>query len=140
MIVVAPEYHPDDFEWFMTLMQYVEDDGTEMHLRGLVQVASFHPMFEFAGSGKEGVDNYMNRSPNPMFHILREDEMEAAVNKLGGEASKVWSRNVKLLEAVEKLCGKSGVEMAMRGEDMDGIDDLLKEIRLSGQDVNGHDR
>ena len=138
--MVAPEYHPDNFERFVSLVQYAEDDVTEVHLRGLVQVAPFHPMFEFAGSGIQGVDNYTNQSPNPMFHILREDEVEAAVNKLGGDASKVWSRNVELLEAMEKLWGKSGVEMAMRGEDIDGIDDVLKEIRLSGQYANGHDR
>lgn len=131
-IVVAPEYHPDDFEQYMSLVQYIEDDVMEEHeLHGIVQVAPFHPLFEFSGSGKEGVDNFTNRSPYPIFHILRENEVAGAVDKLGGDASKVWGRNVRLLKSMEKRWGREGVEKAMRGEKMDGMDDLLKEIKLS---------
>ena len=64
-VVVAPEYYPEE-------LIEVEDDVMEKYeLHGLVQIAPIHPMFEFAGSGKDGVDNYINRSPYPMFHILR---------------------------------------------------------------------
>ena len=88
-VVVAPEYHPDDFERCMSLVQYVANNVKVVHLHVLVQILSFHPMFEFTDSGKEGVDKYTNRSPNLMFHILSEDEVEAAVNKLGRDTSKV---------------------------------------------------
>jgi len=132
-IVIAPEFHPDDFEQYMSLVQLIEDDVMEKHdLHGLVQLASFHPEYEFAGSGAEGIDNYTNRSPYPMFHILREDEVEGAVEKLGGDASKVWSRNVKLLETMDERLGREGAKKAMRGEVVDGMDALLKEVKLPG--------
>jgi len=132
-VVVAPEFHPDDFNRYMNTLHYIEDDFMDEHdLHGIVQIAPFHPKFEFAGSGEDGVDNYTNRSPYPMFHILREDEVGGAVDKLGGDASKVWSRNVRLLESMKERWGQEGVERAMRGEAMDGMDALLKEMKLSG--------
>jgi uncharacterized protein len=131
-VVCAPEFYPDDFNRYMSLVQLLEDDVMEEHeLHGLVQIAPFHPQFEFQGSGSDGIDNYTNRSPYPMFHILREDEVAAAVDKLGGDASKVWVRNVKLLERMEENWGRGGTVKAMKGEAMDGIDTLLKELKLS---------
>jgi len=94
-IVIAPEYYPNDFHTYMSLVQYIEEDVMDEHdLHGVVQIAPFHPQFEFEGSGIDGVDNYTNRSPYPMFHILRENEVAGAVDKLGGDASKVRSRVV----------------------------------------------
>ena len=131
-VVCAPEFYPDDFHRYMSLVQLLEDDVMEEHeLHGSVQIAPFHPKFEFEGSGSDGIDNYTNRSPYPMFHILRENEVAAAVDKMGGDASKVWVRNVKLLERMEEKWGRDGTVKAMKGEAMDGIDTLLKELKLS---------
>src|SRR5262245_44702713 len=41
-------------------------------LSGTVQIASFHPSYRFAGSGADAAENYTNRSPHPMLHLLRE--------------------------------------------------------------------
>ncbi|KAL3790047.1 hypothetical protein HJC23_011403 [Cyclotella cryptica] len=133
-VVIAPEFFPDDFEEYMALVQYLEEDIIEEHedLRGVVQIAPFHPLFQFEGSGNSGVDNYTNRSPYPMFHILRENEVSKAVDKLGGDASKVWERNVRLLEHMEMKLGKEGVENAMKGERVMGMEDVLKEVKVSG--------
>ena len=129
-VVVAPDFYPDDFERYMDLVQYIEDNVMEEHeLHGLVQIAPFHPKFVFSGSEGEGVDNYTNRSPHPMFHVLRENEVGLAVDKLGGDASKVWQRNVDLLEGMEKKFGREGVKEIMSGKLLDGVKDLLKGIR-----------
>jgi len=129
-VVVAPEFYPDDFERYMDLVQYIEDDVMEEHdLHGLVQIAPFHPKFAFAGSGEDGIDNYTNRSPFPMFHILRENEVGMAVDKLGGDASKVWQRNVDLLEGMDKKFGRDDVKKIMRGESLDGLKEMLRDIR-----------
>ena len=76
-IVVAPEYYPKDFEQYMSLVQYLQDEFLEENedIRGEVQISPFHPLFQFEGSGCKGIDNYTNRSPFPMFHILREVEL-----------------------------------------------------------------
>ena len=129
-VVVAPDFYPDDFERYLDVVQYIEDNVMEEHeLHGLVQIAPFHPKFVFSGSGEEGVDNLTNRSPYPMFHILRENEVGLAVEKLGGDASRVWQRNVDLLEGMEKKFGREGVKEIMSGKILDGVKDLLRGIR-----------
>ena len=54
----------------------------------------------------DSIDNYTNRSPYPTFHVLREAEVEKAVDVLEGNAETVWKRNVDLLEAMEDLFNK----------------------------------
>jgi hypothetical protein len=51
----------------------------EFDLEGVLQVASFHPQYQFAGSAPDDVDNCTNRSPWPTLHLLREDSVARAV-------------------------------------------------------------
>jgi uncharacterized protein len=46
---------------------------------GIYQVASFHPLYCFAGSDQDDAANFTNRSPYPMLHLLREESIEAAL-------------------------------------------------------------
>ncbi|MDH5824833.1 DUF1415 domain-containing protein [Luteimonas sp. RD2P54] len=50
-----------------------------MELDGVLQVASFHPRYRFAGSDEDDPGNFSNRSPHPMLHLLREDSVARAV-------------------------------------------------------------
>jgi hypothetical protein len=136
-VVVAPEYHPTDFNAYLSLIQFIEDGLMEKHdLHGVVQIAPFHPQFEFEGSGSDGIDNYTNRSPFPMFHIIREDDVSKAVDKMGGDASKVWRRNISLMQTMEERLGREGAVRAMKGEEsVDDMDGLLRELKLSGYRV-----
>jgi hypothetical protein len=47
-------------------------------LEGVIQIASFHPAYQFAGTDPDAVENYTNRSPYPMLHLLREASFAAA--------------------------------------------------------------
>jgi hypothetical protein len=49
-------------------------------LEGVLQVASFHPCYQFAGSEPDAVENFTNRSPYPTLHLLREDSVSRAVD------------------------------------------------------------
>lgn len=49
-------------------------------LAGVLQVASFHPDYQFAGTPADDVTNYTNRSPYPMLHLLREESVERVVD------------------------------------------------------------
>lgn len=133
-VVVAPEYHPTDFNAYLSLVQFLEEGVMEEHdLHGIVQIAPFHPQFEFDGSGSDGMDNYTNRSPYPMFHILREDDVSKAVDKMGGDASKVWRRNIALMQTMEERFGREEAVRAMKGdESIHAMDGLLRELKLSG--------
>jgi hypothetical protein len=76
-------------------------------LRETIQIASFHPRYQFAGAGPEAVENYSNRSPYPMLHLLREESI-AAVAADPGELAEIPRRNVATLRALgsEKLLEK----------------------------------
>ena len=128
-VVVAPECHPDDFTTYLEVVSFIEDTlMVEHELHGKVQLAPFHPLFEFGGSGADGVDNYTNRSPYPMFHVLREDEVGAAVDKLNGDAGVVWQRNIKLLRLMEEKLGREGLKDVMGCRADAGVKDNVEEI------------
>lgn len=67
-----------------------------LRLDGVIQIASFHPEFQFADSRPDDVENYTNRSPYPLLHLLREE----SVSKVAGSAEemlKIPQRNAELL-------------------------------------------
>ncbi len=74
--------HPDVLEDFLDYNDFLEnaDAAVEaLDLQGILQVASFHPQYQFAGAAPDDVSNYTNRSPYPTLHLLREDSVERAV-------------------------------------------------------------
>jgi hypothetical protein len=116
-LLVCPECYPDDFEDYLGMVSWIEEDLMVEHdLAEKVQVAPFHPLFQFEGSGPDAVDNWTNRSPYPIFHVLREEEVTKAVDLLEGDAGKVWKRNVNLLHALEDELGTEAVQRVMQGQ------------------------
>ena len=65
-------------------------------LEGVVQIASFHPGYEFAGSASDDIENCTNRSPYPMLHLLREASVERAVAAFP-DAAAIYERNIATL-------------------------------------------
>ena len=78
-------------------------------LDGVLQVASFHPDYQFAGSAPDDVENFTNRSPYPTLHLLREDSVSRAVAAFP-DPEVIVERNVETLrqlgvEGWRKLLG-----------------------------------
>ena len=74
--------HPNALTDFSTYNDYLEfADGLleKAGLEGVIQIASFHPDYQYEGTTKDAVSNYVTRSPFPMLHFLRADSVEAAV-------------------------------------------------------------
>jgi hypothetical protein len=65
-----------DYNDFLGIADTILD---EMDLTGELQVASFHPDYQFAGARADDITNYTNRSPFPILHLLRESSIEAAI-------------------------------------------------------------
>jgi len=65
-------------------------------LEGEIQLASFHPHYQFAGTGPEDIENYSNRSPYPMLHLLREASIARAV-AVFPDAGQIFERNIETL-------------------------------------------
>jgi hypothetical protein len=70
----------------------IEDFG----LTGILQVASFHPDYQFEGTAPDDVDNFTSRSPHPMLHLLREDSIARAVAAVPDTAA-IYERNIETL-------------------------------------------
>jgi hypothetical protein len=78
----------------------VADEALErLGLEGTLQIASFHPQFQFADAGPEDMGNFSNRSPYPTLHLLREDSISRAV-EVFPEAEAIYERNIATLEAL----------------------------------------
>jgi hypothetical protein len=75
----------------------------ELELDGILQVASFHPQFQFEGTEPDDITNYTNRAPFPILHLLREDSVERAVAAFPDELE-IASNNIATLENL----GQSG--------------------------------
>ena len=61
-----------------------------------LQIASFHPQYQFAGTQPDDIENFTNRSPYPMLHLLREDSVERAVDTFP-DAALIYKRNIATL-------------------------------------------
>ncbi len=86
----------------------------DLNLRGTIQIASFHPDYQFAGTAQDAVENYTNRSPFPMLHLLREESISKVAND-PDELLKIPERNI---ETLRKLGIKEMLRRlkAVRGE------------------------
>ena len=71
----------------------------ELDLEGIVQVASFHPNYQFAGTAPDDVTNYSNRSPFPTLHLLRESSVTRAVESLP-DAAAIYESNIVTLKRI----------------------------------------
>jgi hypothetical protein len=92
--------HPtlfDDFLDFNDFLEIAEGVVDEHGLEGVVQLASFHPRFQFDGTEPDDIGNYTNRAPFAILHLLREDSVERAVAAFP-EAEAIFDENIKTLE------------------------------------------
>ena len=87
----------DDFLDFNDFLEVAEGVVDEHGLEGVVQLASFHPKFQFDGTGPDAISNYTNRAPFAMLHLLREDSVERAVEAFP-EADAIFERNIQTLQ------------------------------------------
>ncbi len=69
----------------------------EMALDGVIQIASFHPDYQFANTAADDITNYTNRAPYPTLHLLREASVERAVMAFP-QAESIFERNMRTLE------------------------------------------
>jgi hypothetical protein len=92
--------HPDVLQDFLDYNDFLDnaDAAVEaLDLGGILQVASFHPDYQFAGTSADDISNYTNRAPYPTLHLLREDSVSRAVAAFP-EADAIVDRNIETLD------------------------------------------
>lgn len=98
--------HPtlfDDFLDFNDFLEIAEGVVDEHGLEGVIQLASFHPQFQFDGTEPDDISNYTNRAPFAILHLLREESVERAALAFP-EAEAIFEQNIATLEKL----GQSG--------------------------------
>jgi len=65
---------------------------------GVYQIASFHPEYQFAGTEKSDAENFTNRAPYPVFHLIREASLSAAIASYP-DVDKIPERNIDLMNS-----------------------------------------
>jgi hypothetical protein len=94
--------HPDvlrDFVDYNEFLGVCDAAIADAGLEGELQVAGFHPEFQFAGTQPADIENYTNRSPYPMLHLLREASIERAV-AAAPDTQEIYERNIRTLQSL----------------------------------------
>lgn len=99
--------HPQvlqDFYQYNDFLEAADELLVDMDLEGVYQVASFHPDYQFGGTEPDDVENYTNRSPYPMLHLLREDSLSQAIDNYP-EVDLIPERNIECMneQGLEKM-------------------------------------
>ncbi|AKC71518.1 DUF1415 domain-containing protein [Pandoraea oxalativorans] len=109
-----------DFHEYNDALFFAERMLKQLQLEGELQIASFHPDYQFEGTDPDDAENFTNRSPYPILHLLREASIDRAVEAFP-EAETIYERN----EALMRKMGVAGYHewMAQPAEDEEGAND-----------------
>ncbi|MCX7228960.1 MAG: DUF1415 domain-containing protein [Burkholderiales bacterium] len=91
--------HPRALTDFIDYRFFLDDANRALRklgYEGMLQLASFHPRYEFADAAPDDVANHTNRSPHPMLHLLREASIDRAVATTP-DAAQIYGRNIVAL-------------------------------------------
>ncbi|TDG15713.1 DUF1415 domain-containing protein [Seongchinamella unica] len=88
-----------DFEDYLDFLGLAHDLLGESGLEGVIQLASFHPDYQFEGEPANAASHFSNRSPWPTIHLIREDMLERVLLDYPDPAG-IPGRNVERLEAL----------------------------------------
>jgi len=94
--------HPRALQDFLDYNDFLpQADGLvrDLGLRGVIQIAGFHPSYQFAGTSSDAVENYTNRSPHPMLHLLREESVTEVAGDPAALAA-IPQRNIETLRGL----------------------------------------
>lgn len=97
-LLIAPDCLPEFLE-FNDFMHRADQLLVELDLEGTLQIASFHPQFQFAGTSADDITNATNRAPYPTLHLLRESSIDMAVEAFP-QAEQIYERNMETLRAL----------------------------------------
>ena len=94
-LLIAPNALPDFLD-FNDFLADCDDVLMDLELDGVLQVADFHPHYQFGGTDVDDIENFTNRTPYPTLHLLREASLDKAVEAYP-DASLIFERNMEVL-------------------------------------------
>ena len=114
--VLIHPYVLDDFLDYNDFLGIVDAFIEEGGYAGEFQVASLHPDYQFAGTQPDDAENYTNRSPYPMLHLLREEGLARAIAGYA-RPDKIPERNIRTMEKLGAARMREILDECMRIEE-----------------------
>jgi len=109
-LLIHPHVLTDFFE-YNEFLYTADAELLALGLEGDLQIASFHPDYRFADTAADDVENFTNRSPYPILHLLRESSIDVAVDALT-DTDEIYRRNIRTLRQL----GADGWRALMRDD------------------------
>ena len=109
-LLIHPHVLADFFE-YNEFLYTADAELLALGLEGDLQIASFHPDYRFADTAADDVENFTNRSPYPILHLLRESSIDVAVDALT-DTDEIYRRNIRTLRQL----GADGWRALMRDD------------------------
>lgn len=88
-----------DFRAYNDFLDIADELLAEQGYEGELQIASFHPDYQFAGTQLDDPENYTNRAPYPILHLLRESSLEAAI-EAHPDVDSIPEKNIETMNAL----------------------------------------
>lgn len=117
--------HPDvlnDFLEYNDFLDRADQILNRLGLSGILQIASFHPDYQFVGTEFDDITNYTNRAPYPMLHLLREASVTRAVAAFP-DAAQIYDKNMVTLRQIDpETLTNYGFAVARRTLEMEKLE------------------
>ena len=92
----------EDFEFFLDALENLNQLNEDLGLAGILQIASFHPNYQFAGTDYDDPANFTNRSPSAILHLIRESDITRVADSSKTDLATIPERNQKLLREMSQ--------------------------------------
>ncbi len=96
--------HPEvlqDFYDYNQFLNFADRFLAQLRLQGVYQIASFHPDYQFNDTDPDDAENYTNRSPYPMLHLIREESLKQVITDYP-DVDQIPARNIELMNNLGK--------------------------------------
>lgn len=98
-LLIHPTLFPD-FLLFNDMLDIADQAIADNQAEGIIQIAPFHPSFQFADTDANDIGNFTNRSPYPTLHLIRESSIDKAIQAFP-DPSVIFERNIALLKEMQ---------------------------------------
>ncbi len=94
-LLIVPDMFADFLD-FNDFLDVADAAAAQPEFEDAFQIASFHPHYQFADTEADDIENYTNRAPYPVLHLLREASIARAVEAYP-DAEEIYGRNIETL-------------------------------------------
>ncbi len=113
--------HPkvlQDFDDYNQFLNFADRFLAQLRMGGVYQIASFHPDYQFSDTNPGDAENYTNRSPYPLLHLLREKSLERAIADYS-DTAQISARNIELMNRFGQVRLQAIIQACLDGSSHD---------------------